>query len=212
MYPTQQGYYTGAPAPYSQPMPSRAIPPAPYPYNYAAAPGPSVTEAPEGAQPPQPYTREYTSAVTPAAASQRGDSYYYPQSTTTETPYGHQYMPFRQVHLGPQYTEPGQPSSPHLSTCSSSSQRPNSPDRRANDPHSRRIDEVRYNSVSVSFLVIDSTAHSFLSVRRWQAIIVISSPQSHKCLPPPQPIRQISPLNLRPLTTCYSEPWRAYGG
>lgn len=136
----------------------------PYPYNYSATPGPSVTHISEGVQPPHPYPGEYGGPAQPQAVSQRNEPYYYSQPAAVETSYGHQYMPFRQAHLGLQYPDSGQPSSPHPSTGSSSSQRPNSPDRRPNDSRSRRIDEAQYGSVSILVLLLDSVAHLIMFV------------------------------------------------
>ncbi|KAF8605817.1 hypothetical protein BDV93DRAFT_604844 [Ceratobasidium sp. AG-I] len=156
-YTGQPGFYTtSTPVPYPQPVPARAMSSAPYPYNYSAAPGASAAQIPEGAQPPQPYAGEYGGSAQPPAVSQRNEPYYYPQPAATETPYG-RYMPFPQTHLGLQYPDSGQPSSPHPSTGSSSSQRPNSPDRQANDPRPRRTDEVQYGPIGNSYRHIIST-------------------------------------------------------
>ncbi|KAG9128541.1 hypothetical protein FRC07_003430 [Ceratobasidium sp. 392] len=168
-----QSYFPGAPASYPQSMPPRVMAPAPsYSYNYSSMPGASPAQLSESAHPPQPFVGGYGG---PAPASQRGDSYYYPQAPMSDASYGHQYMPFRQPHMGLQYPpELGQPPSPHPSTGSSTSQRPNSPDRGANDPRARRMDEVRYGSMANNYRHIitavsqaspspstDSSGHSF---------------------------------------------------
>jgi hypothetical protein len=146
-YPAQSPYYPGAPASYPQSMPPRVMAPAPnYSYQFPPEmPGPSAAEQPEGTHPPQHYGG-YGGLV---SASHRGDSYY-SQSSIPEAAYGHQYMPFRQPHVL-LYPESGPPPSPHPSNGSSSSQRPNSPDQRASDPRSRRIEDVKYGSVCTLF-------------------------------------------------------------
>ncbi|KAG8744982.1 hypothetical protein FRC10_009090 [Ceratobasidium sp. 414] len=152
---TPQSYYPGTPTSHPQSMPARVMAPAPnYPYNFPTTmPGPSVSQLPEGTHLPQPYVGGYGSL---APASQRGDNYYYPQSSISEAPYGHQYMPFPQSPML-QYPDVGQPPSPHPSTDSSTSQRPNSPDRGASDPRSRRIGEVRYDSIAHNYRRIMTT-------------------------------------------------------
>ncbi|KAG8745633.1 hypothetical protein FRC12_014492 [Ceratobasidium sp. 428] len=146
-YPTQS-YYPGAPASYPQSMSPRVIAPAPSYYYPSTMPGASPSQLPEGAHPPPPFGGGYGG---PAPTSQRNDGYYYPGASVPGAPFGHQYMPFPQSHMGLQYPEPGQPPSPHPSTGSSTSQRPKSPDRGASDPRTRRVDEPRYGPVGILF-------------------------------------------------------------
>ncbi|KAG8718740.1 hypothetical protein FRC08_004544 [Ceratobasidium sp. 394] len=152
-YPPHSSYYPGAPASYPQSMPPRVMAPAPsYSYDFPAA-MPGSSQLPESPHPPQPYVGAYGG---PPPALQRSDNFYYSQPPMPETPYGHQYMPFRQPHIL-QYPDASQPSSPHPSISSPISQRPNSPDQRANDPLSRRFDEARYGSMANSYRRIITT-------------------------------------------------------
>ncbi|KAH7335465.1 hypothetical protein B0J17DRAFT_719992 [Rhizoctonia solani] len=159
-YPPQPSYY----APYSQPTTQRNMAQVPFSYqSYSPITGPSTVQSTEGSYLTSPYSGSYGAQSQPTLGSHRGDPFYYTQPTpspttptTTEGSYGHQYMPFRQTHIGLSYAGSSQPSSSQLPIVLDTSHRLVSPDQTVGE-HRARGDEFNYGSLASSYRHIMST-------------------------------------------------------
>ncbi|CAE6457085.1 unnamed protein product [Rhizoctonia solani] len=157
-YPHQPAYYT----PYNQSTAQRNMVSTSYSYqSYSSVSGPSTTQLAETPYPASPYVGNYGAQSQPLD-SHRVDPFYYTQSTPspttsiTEGTYSHQYMPFRQTHIGLSHPETGQPSSSQLSLALETPQRLVSSDQTIGERRARG-EEVNYGSLASNYRHIIST-------------------------------------------------------